>query len=273
MRIKPPEPSFIKTVGVITVIAGAFFFVAFFFLETLPWLLKTIFPSFAQPDNQRFLFLLCSAASAAAFIIWIIRAAQHNARGRRREMQQLARGLNLKYDARPFPKLLDALEPLRRRGGKRFKPENITHILSGVLKEDWYAIFNHEYSDGGDSGSSREIVYLIVSDKLDLPYFQTRGQSVFDRLFGQSDISLEQHPEFSRKYLLSGSKRRIPKIFNAQVTEFYEQNYPLETIGEGKLLCVVDPPKAFRLIGCNHAADYLLILEILSELFKSNQRL
>ena len=122
------------------------------------------------------------------------------------------------------------------------------HFLSKEINGDLLIIFDCEISARNNRENSYnmfETVYSVVSDKLNLPYFQTQPESpvgdnvvgtYFKRKAGLNDPDFPPRPVFSQKYIVDIRMTDISKVFTPPVFDFYEQNSLYRTIGDGKML-------------------------------------
>jgi hypothetical protein len=89
------------------------------------------------------------------------------------------------------------------------------------------AVFDYQFTTG--SGKSqhtyRQTVLAVESNGLHLPPFTIRPENFFDTIagvLGFRDIDFEDHPEFSRGFVLkSPDEERTRKLFDTEVFQFF----------------------------------------------------
>ena len=178
--------------------------------------------------------------------VWGIYRAAKNKRLQDAGMQAAARQLGWQYAPQGFNQLLPYLNGINQsRGDSRFVLANVSNVITGTIENQRVAVFDHYFVDksGSTSTTYYETLFLIVSDKLDLPNFHAQKEgwldSFFNDLFDRPDIKLPHRPDFSKQYLLRGHNQiGVQQVFTNAVVNFYLQHYPLETIGGGNCLCL-----------------------------------
>jgi hypothetical protein len=107
------------------------------------------------------------------------------------------------------------------------------NVIYGKVKSAKVAIFDYLYTrGGGDATTAKEqtIIYFECSI-LRMPAFSLRPESMRDKitmaLTNKQDFNFANHPNFSKKYLLSGEdEAQIKKFFNANLLGFFENVNP-----------------------------------------------
>jgi hypothetical protein len=120
--------------------------------------------------------------------------------------------------------------------------KQIKNVLRGEARGLTAEIFDYRYTTGGGKSSAtwRQTAICFHLDGRPLPAFSLRPESVFDRIgawFGAQDINFEDHPAFSKMYLLQGpDEQAIRDLFADPVLAFYEGRPGLNTEGGGSRL-------------------------------------
>lgn len=132
--------------------------------------------------------------------------------------------------------LLGLLEDFQLfNAGRRQKISNI------LRKEDSFGdfdlrIFDFEYTRG-KKRVHRQSVFFVQSKELSLPQLLMKPESIFlkiGKLLGVQDINFEEHPEFSKSYLLQGEDEElIRNVMDERVLKFFsvEKGWYVEGIG------------------------------------------
>lgn len=105
----------------------------------------------------------------------------------------------------------------------------ITNVMYGAVDGVNATVFDYIYTSGVKHPTTfLQTVVLLEQNGHSLPVFRLRPEEVFDKMFsafGYQDLDFDQHPEFSRQYILRGEdEAAIRRIFNDQVISFYENN-------------------------------------------------
>ncbi len=109
------------------------------------------------------------------------------------------------------------------------------NLLRGGRRDDEHWIFDYRYARGG--GKNKQIYHQTViafpTRQVDLPAFSVRPENIFHKIgsaFGYQDIDIDEHPDFSNRYLLHGSDEdAIRALFDGNV---------IRTLDDARNLCV-----------------------------------
>ena len=105
------------------------------------------------------------------------------------------------------------------------------NILTG--KPDGTAgiiICDYQYTtgDGRNTRTCRQTVALLTYAKGDLPRFELRPETVFDKIgsvFGYQDIDFKESPVFSKRYLLRGpDEAAVRALFGLNLRQYFESH-------------------------------------------------
>lgn len=197
------------------------------------------------------------ASSFYTFYVWINAYNKKRNAGRKRALEQAAQTMGWTYSEYPSSRLRNEIDSLIANRMLADSPhlhsrsQSTSHFLSAEIDGDLLAVFDYTLSarnDSGETSTAFETAYLIVSGKLDLPYFQTQPETIigdnavgtyFKKKAGITDIEFPQRPVFSKKYVVDCNQEAISRVFTPAVFDFYEQNQLHRTIGDGKMLCLM----------------------------------
>jgi len=175
--------------------------------------------------------------AAAVGIILIV---QHFEKKRTEALQPIAEGMNFTFVAKPDQSMVGALGAFHlfsQGHGKK-----ASNLMEGRSQDIDLRIFDYTYTIGGGKNSQtfRQTVALFESPELRLPSFALRPESFFHKIgsaFGFKDINFDEHPEFSKKYLLKGADEdAIRALFDDEIMGHYEAHAGLSTEGAGQVL-------------------------------------
>lgn len=225
-------------------------------IRIVRWLLPSLSSGFIQTV---FVFggaaLIC--ASFYAFYIWIVAYDRKRRNKRKIAMRQAAQSMRWNFSENPplnLRRQINSFMEDRIFGVPPFlhcERQNVSNVLSAEINGDIFAVFDCELSgrdNRNESFANFETAYLVISDKLNLPYFQTQSETwlgdnaVADYLkkrAGVNDLDFPRRPNFSKKYTVDGKQEDVSRIFTPSVFDYYEQNQLYRTIGREKMLCLL----------------------------------
>lgn len=158
---------------------------------------------------------------------------------REEEMRQLARELQMRFEAKPAFHDLKLLKSFNLfRIGHSQKIRNLCSA-SDELLEYKQQIFDYEYiiQAGNTPAKFKQTVLFIIGQQLELPIFRLRPESWLDRIgryLGWEDIDFPHYPEFSHQYFLRGEDDELVRhLFNEKTLHFLtlHDGWHLEGIG------------------------------------------
>lgn len=174
--------------------------------------------------------------------------AAYSAHRRTKALQQLAESLGFQFSdtvglelIRNFPRF-----QLLMAG----RSQRIANLLSGSTESTQVMMFDWKYvtGSGKNSHTHHTTVIAIQSAELDLSPFLCRPETVFDWLgltFDGRDIDFEDRPLFSKKYHLHGNhESRVRKLFDVEVSEFFEKHEGAYAEGHGEWLIYYQADRA-----------------------------
>ena len=176
----------------------------------------------------------------AAFFAFAMIASNKAEKKRRAELAQTASEMGLEYFEEGWDGFLDPFAEVKlfNRGRAR----RTRNVIQGQTDDVSIRLFEYFYTTG--SGKNRrthvQSVACLQAPELEIASFALRPQSaVFDAIgkkFGGQDIDFEDHPEFSRMFVLQGANEpAIRDQFTAPVLDFFvgQQGIWLEGIPGG----------------------------------------
>jgi hypothetical protein len=130
--------------------------------------------------------------------------------------------------------------PLFNRGHSK----RIRNLMEGSVDEIRVAVFDYHFTVGGGKSQTvhHQTVCAVCDRRLRLPVFDLKPESIWNKLgalFGYEDIDFEEHPEFSRKYFLSGvGEAAVRALFRPEVRDNLEKRDGLSLEGAGdRFIC------------------------------------
>ncbi|MGY3170560.1 hypothetical protein ACVW0R_002640 [Thermostichus sp. MS-CIW-15] len=192
-----------------------------------------------------------------ALIIWVlillgllalvVYLADYLEKKRREALEQVARSLGMSFSAE-LPegirsRLLQAGFELFQRSGARFYNSMFKRLNDGTE----IAIFDYSWKASRRRRRREREYYFSVfwayCEDLRLPHFRLHPEvPLFHdvaKAFGMQDINFENHPDFSRRYLLRGEdEAKIRLRFHHSFLNFLEQHPPCYAEGFGPQLVI-----------------------------------
>jgi carbonic anhydrase len=155
---------------------------------------------------------------------------------RQKSIQKISEGMQYSYDA--FSDL--KIEELPSFG--YFKTRKIDKI-SNVLTKNHCTLFDVQFSEGEMIAKQviKATMFHIQTEKK-LPKFTLDKEGVFEYLLhfaGYKDIDIHEHPDFNRRFYLSGkNEEKIRAFFTDELILFFECNkqYHIEATNTGLLI-------------------------------------
>lgn len=190
--------------------------------------------------NETVMMLIFFAVPAVVVVVIIVLTVIRA--GKRREaFLAVAQELGFDFEAKP-EEVWQPVKglPLFERGHSK----RVRNALSGTARDVEVCIFDYRYTVGGGKNSAtyNQSVIAFRALSLDLPEFALKPENVFHRIgsvFGYQDIDFDDHPEFSKHYLLRGDdERAVRTVFDEEVLGYFETNQGLSVEGAGDHLIV-----------------------------------
>mgnify|MGYP006101679339 FL=1 len=115
--------------------------------------------------------------------------------------------------------------------------------VSNVLSNGDCTIFDIQFSEG--EMIAKQVIkatMLHIHTKKDIPYFTLDKEGIFEYILdfaGYKDIDIDNHPDFSKRFYLSGkNEEKIRRFFTDELVLFFESNkqYHIEASENGLLI-------------------------------------
>jgi hypothetical protein len=179
---------------------------------------------------------------------------------RRKALERVARRLGMSFSAE-LPegirsRLLQAgFELFERGGARRFYNSMFKRLNDGTE----IAIFDYSCKASRRETDYYRSVFWAYCEDLRLPHFRLHPEvPLFHdvaKAFGMQDINFENHPKFSRRYLLRGEdEAKIRLRFHPRFLSFLEQHPPCCAEGSGPQLVIW---RDYPLVTPEKMADWL----------------
>ena len=155
---------------------------------------------------------------------------------RQKSIQKISKELHWNYNAFPVKKIIKLSE------FGYFKTRKINKI-SNVLSNDSCTIFDIQFSEG--EMIAKQVIkatMLHIKAKKEFPKFTLDKEGFFEYIYhftGYKDIDMENHPDFSKRFYLSGkNEEKIKEFFTDDLILFFESNkyYHIEATNNGLLI-------------------------------------
>ncbi len=123
-----------------------------------------------------------------------------------------------------------------------FKTRHINKVYN-ILTNNQCSLFDVEFSEGEMIAKQviRASMFYIKLDK-EIPDFTLDKEGVFEYIYhfaGFNDIEIDNHPDFSKRFYLSGKNQdKIKELFTDELVLFFESNpyYHIESSNHGLLI-------------------------------------
>ena len=182
-------------------------------------------------------------AIAGLVIFLITRAIKRRSydTSRGNEMRSLAAQMSFSYRPQAELSSFPAFLQFELFEGTPLKFEN---LMGGSVNGNSVNVFDLAYRNIGGTGAgtttSRQTMYGVSSNQLDLPEFYLRPEGMMERVLNtvsRVDIDFADRPDFSSKILLYGKEEAaIRRSFTGPMFDFFEQNPYLCVFGKGPYL-------------------------------------
>ena len=143
---------------------------------------------------------------------------------RTEDLRSLASQLGLQFQLKDEQLLnkLKAFELFNKGHSRKMK-----NVMRAETEAARLSIFDYNYTTGGgkNSRTHRHTIVAMESDSLQLPNFSLRPEGFFDKIgatLGFQDIDFDEHPEFSRMFVLKGrDETMIRQFFDVELLDHF----------------------------------------------------
>jgi hypothetical protein len=197
------------------------------------------------------ILIVTGGAVAMGAVVWSIRRGEQ----RRRALAATAQRLGWGFQATASGLAVEDYRNLHvfSQGRERTYRNILTGKPEGTAG---VIICDYQYTTGDGRGTRtcRQTVALLTYEKGDLPRFELRPETVFDKIgsvFGYQDIDFKESPEFSKRYLLRGpDEAAVRALFGLNLRQYFESHPGWCVDGRGAWLAayrhgLLVPPEAF----------------------------
>ncbi|MCB9938629.1 MAG: hypothetical protein H6823_10335 [Planctomycetaceae bacterium] len=166
-------------------------------------------------------FCILGSGLVIGLIVWAVQAEKKRVAG----MRDFADGLGLEFFESGQNELLTRLGRFQLFNSGRGRV--MRNLILGKTEIASIAIFDYRYTTGSGKNQSthNQTVVSMESDSLDIPDFTMRPENVFDRVgsaLGFQDIDFDDHPEFSKSFVLKGpDEAAIREFFDSTILDFF----------------------------------------------------
>jgi hypothetical protein len=173
-----------------------------------------------------------------AVAIWLM----HRYEKKRTEsMSNIAEELGLTFFPEGHPDLVSKLQllPIFNKGRDR----KMRNLMTAETEETQLAIFDYQYTTGGGKNqhTHKSTIASMIKDDLRLPHFSVRPEGFFDRVgavVGFQDINFDDHPDFSRAYVLKGeNEAAIRSFFTKDMLDLFASKKDVMVEAGGNVIC------------------------------------
>lgn len=155
---------------------------------------------------------------------------------RQRSLQKISQELHWSYEASPKEEITEIPE------FGYFKTRQINKV-SNILSNENCSLFDVEFSEG-ELIAKQVVKATMLHIQLDknVPEFTLDKEGIFEYIYhfaGFKDISIADHPDFSKRFYLSGKNpEKIKEFFTDELILFFESNkyYHIEASGQSLLI-------------------------------------
>ena len=176
---------------------------------------------------ETWITITLSVIGGLVLVIGILAIARHLEKVRREALEKFASELSL--DFHPFGH--DELNA-QIQGFKLFNSghsRKMTNVIIGETDLVKVAIFDYRYTTGSgkNSHTHHQTVVSMESPNLEIPSFTLRPESLFDwfgSVMGFQDIDFDEHPKFSKMFVLKGENvEAIRNFFDMEILDFFAE--------------------------------------------------
>ena len=144
---------------------------------------------------------------------------------RREAIQQFAQELGLTFSAEDTEQFRTRLSEFQLF--KEGRAQKLCNLLRAEAEGVQMSVFDYQFTTGSgkQQHTSHQTVLALESNSLQFPPLTLRPESFLDAIagaFGFRDIDFEDHPEFSRRFMLkSPNEEQTRKLFDADIFQFF----------------------------------------------------
>lgn len=171
------------------------------------------------------IFIILIILGVVGLVVGIILTVRYFENKRTEALSEFAAELSLDFSAKQDDVLLETLKVFNLfNSGHSRKMKN---VIKGETEIATIAIFDYTYvtGHGKHQTTHSQTVVAMKSDDLKIPSFTLRPESLFDwfgSALGFQDIDFEDHPQFSKMFVLKGeNEAAIRLFFDTEILDFF----------------------------------------------------
>ncbi|WP_271404944.1 SulP family inorganic anion transporter [Tenacibaculum soleae] len=173
---------------------------------------------------------------------------------RQKSLQNICTDINWKYEAYPEK------EVTKIPHFGYFKTRKISKV-SNILSNDNCSLFDVEFSEGELIAKQViKVTMMYIDIEKYTPEFTLDKEGIFEYIYhfaGFKDIDIDKHPDFSKRFYLSGKNEfEIKQFFSDELILFFESNKYYHIEGNNKGLLVIGRERLAGIKEIKTLADY-----------------
>lgn len=176
-------------------------------------------------DTWLFILLALVGVMVIGGIAFLI--SQHFEKIRREKLESFASELSLDFYPAGHEELLLKIDDFKLFNSGHSR--KMTNVILGETEIVNVAIFDYRYTTGSGKHqhTHHQTVVAMESADLQIPSFTMRPESLFDwfgSVLGMQDIDFEDHPTFSKMFVLKGeNEKAIRNFFDLELLDFFAE--------------------------------------------------
>ncbi|MEC9094586.1 MAG: hypothetical protein VX438_17890 [Planctomycetota bacterium] len=146
---------------------------------------------------------------------------------RREKLEKFASELSLDFHPTGLEELQSLLQEFKLFNLGRSR--KMTNVILGETEIIKVAIFDYSYTTGSgkEQSTANQTVVAMESNELNIPSFTMRPEHLFDWVgsaFGFQDIDFDDHPQFSKLFVLKATdESSVRDFFDQELLDFFTE--------------------------------------------------
>lgn len=182
-------------------------------------------PTDVELKMEQFIIMIVVIGGVLGIVIFSIIIAKKREQARREALEKFAADLSLDFHPMGHETLASRINAF-----KLFNSGHGRHMSNVILGETELvnvAIFDYRYTTGSGKHqhTHRQTVVAMESPELEIPSFTLRPEMLFDwfgSIMGFQDIDFDDHPQFSKMFVLKGdNEEAIRRFFDSELLDFF----------------------------------------------------
>ena len=173
------------------------------------------------------LIITLIAVGVIALVGTIIAVNKHLEKVRREALEKFAEELSLNFFADGHEQLMNKVNDFKLFNSGHSR--KMANVILGETEIVNVAIFDYRYTTGSGKHqhTHHQTVVAMDSSDLNIPSFTMRPESLFDwfgSVLGLQDIDFDEHPKFSKMFVLKGeNEEAIREFFDMELLDFFAE--------------------------------------------------